>query len=245
MEVENVIEVDGAGDNLIDLENQLNDGIKVPVNPAVDSAADRVKRKAKRIVRHNSREAVVNGGGGSPSSLYVAPQRRWKNSRRSRNNGHGRGLPKKGGAGGKGVWGKMGSEMMVEEDFEDQNDPNYDSEINDRNTELREVIPEPTPEEFFRMCEPIILEYFHSGDTHEVAVSLDEILVGGLRQLVTSVAVEIAMDHKDSHREMISVLISDLYGRVITPKDIIKGEVFSIIRCSIGRCKFISRLNRF
>lgn len=221
MEVENVNEIDGAGDNSIDLENQLTDGIKVPANPTADSPSDRIKRKAKRIVRHNSREAVVNGGS-SPSSLYVAPQRRWKNSRRSRN-GHGRGLPKKGGAGGKGVWGKMGSEMMLEEDFEDQNDPNYDSEINDRNTELREVIPEPTPEEFFKMCEPIILEYFHSGDTHEVAVSLDEILVGGLRQLVTSVAVEIAMDHKDSQREMISVLISDLYGRVITPKDIIKG----------------------
>lgn len=216
-------DIDEAGDNLIDLENQLDDGIKVPANPTVDSA-DRIKRKAKRIVRHNSREAVVNGGSSpSSSSLYVAPQRRWKNSRRSRN-GHGRGLPKKGGAGGKGVWGKMGSEMMVEEDFEDQDDPNYDSEINDRNTELREVIPEPTPEEFFKLCEPIILEYFHSGDTHEVAVSLDEILVGGLRQLVTSVAVEIAMDHKDSQREMISVLISDLYGRVITPKDIIKGE---------------------
>lgn len=222
MEVEILNEIDGAGDNLIDLENQLNDGIKVPTNPTDESQSARVLRKAKRIVRRNSREAVVNGGS-SPSSLYVAPQRRWKNSRRSRN-GHGRGLPKKGGAGGKGVWGKMGSEMVVEEDFEDQNDPNYDSEITDRNTELREVIPEPTPEEFFRMCEPIILEYFHSGDTHEVAVSLDEILVGGLRQLVTSVAVEIAMDHKDSQREMISVLISDLYGRVITPKDIVKGK---------------------
>lgn len=222
MEVEIVNDIDGADDSLIDLENQLNEGIKVPAIPTVESQSDRIKRKAKRIVRHGSREAVVNGASNPSSSLYVAPQRRWKNSRRSRN-GHGRGLPKKGGAGGKGVWGKMGSEMMVEEDFEDQNDPNYDSEINDRNIELREVIPEPTPEEFFRMCEPIILEYFHSGDTHEVAVSLDEILVGGLRQMVTSVAVEIAMDHKDSQREMISVLISDLYGRVITPKDIIKG----------------------
>lgn len=37
------------------------------------------------------------------------------------------------------------------------------------------------------------------------------------------ISIEIAMDHKDSHREMISVLLSDLYGRVITSKDITKG----------------------
>jgi len=36
-------------------------------------------------------------------------------------------------------------------------------------------------------------------------------------------AVEIAMDHKPSHREMTSVLISDLYGRIVTQKDIARG----------------------
>jgi programmed cell death protein 4 len=36
-------------------------------------------------------------------------------------------------------------------------------------------------------------------------------------------AVEIAMDHKPSHREMTSVLISDLYGRIVTQKDIGRG----------------------
>lgn len=36
-------------------------------------------------------------------------------------------------------------------------------------------------------------------------------------------AVEIAMDHKPSHREMTSVLISDLYGRVVTQRDIGRG----------------------
>lgn len=212
--------------------------MKSPVNPS-EYSKDRIKRRAKRIaVRQNSREGLPNGAAaaannasstatlllnGCLTTAYFAPQRRWKNSRRPRN-GHTRGLPKKGGAGGKGVWGKMGSELLVEEEIEDQNDPNYDAEQNDKNVELCEVIPEPTPEEFFKMFEPIMLEYFECGDTHEVAIGLDEILVGSkLRQCVTNVAVEIAMDHKDSHREMTSLLISDLYNRVITPKDIVKG----------------------
>ncbi|XP_030378480.1 programmed cell death protein 4 [Scaptodrosophila lebanonensis] len=155
------------------------------------------------------------------TTSYVVPHRRWKNSRRSRTT-RGRGLPKKGGAGGKGVWGLPGSEALAEV-YEDENDPNYDSECNDRNVELREVITEITPEEFFKLAEPIVHEYYEHGDTHEVAVSFDEILQGPLREHITSILVEIAMDHKDSQREMTSVLISDLYGRVITGKDIEKG----------------------
>lgn len=153
---------------------------------------------------------------------YVVPHRRWKNSRRSRNLTRGRGLPKKGGGGGKGVWGLPGSEALAEV-YEDENDPNYDSECNDQNVELREVITEISPEEFFKLAEPIVLEYYEHGDTHEVAVSFDEILQSPLREHITSILVEIAMNHKDSQREMTSVLISDLYGRVITGKDIEKG----------------------
>ncbi|KAH8238248.1 hypothetical protein KR032_001510 [Drosophila birchii] len=225
-----------------------NGHIKKPL-PVDDG---RIKRKAKRLIvqRQNSGSgtgggspnqtngngvgAAGGGGGGAIASPivingilpspggYVVPHRRWKNSRRSRNLNRGRGLPKKGGAGGKGVWGLPGSEALAEV-YEDENDPNYDSECNDRNVELREVITEITPEEFFKLAEPIVLEYYEHGDTHEVAVSFDEILQGPLRENITSILVEIAMDHKDSQREMTSVLISDLYGRVITGKDIEKG----------------------
>ncbi|XP_016949218.1 programmed cell death protein 4 [Drosophila biarmipes] len=218
-----------------------NGHIKKPL-PVEDG---RIKRKAKRLIQRqnsgsgspnqtNGNGAAAAGGGGaialplavngilpSPGG-YVVPHRRWKNSRRSRNLNRGRGLPKKGGAGGKGVWGLPGSEALAEV-YEDENDPNYDSECNDRNVELREVITEITPEEFFKLAEPIVLEYYEHGDTHEVALSFDEILQGPLREHITSILVEIAMDHKDSQREMTSVLISDLYGRVITGKDIEKG----------------------
>lgn len=51
-----------------------------------------------------------------------------------------------GGAGGKGVWGVPGSELL--ETYEDQNDPNYDSEsLTNGDIELKAVIPELNDEE--------------------------------------------------------------------------------------------------
>jgi programmed cell death protein 4 len=175
--------------------------------------------EGKKITRQNSKEGVL-GVAGAPN--FIAPHRRWKNSRRSRN-GVGRGLPKKGGAGGKGVWGKLGSELL--EEIEDQDDPNFDSEAydNQRDVELKEVVPELTLEEFTQKTELVLLEYYENGDTHEVAVYLDEFLTGSLRPMIIKVAVEKAMEHKQSHREMTSVLISDLYGKVVTSKDISRG----------------------
>lgn len=214
MEVENIPDALINDDNLdVDEITAIDDSaIKKPLDLTGD-----VKRKGKRLTKHGSREKEISG---VASPNFVAPHRRWKNSRRSRN-GYGRGLPKKGGAGGKGVWGFPGSEIL-EEDYEDQNDPNYE-EINDKNVELKEVIPEITAEEFIKRTEPIILEYFQHGDTSEVAHSIDEYLTGAMRPMVTYVAVEVAMDHKHSQCEMASVLISDLYGRIITGRDISKG----------------------
>lgn len=51
-----------------------------------------------------------------------------------------------GGAGGKGVWGKPGSEL-VEEDV-DRNDPNYESDsLENGDIELKTIIPETSSEE--------------------------------------------------------------------------------------------------
>jgi programmed cell death protein 4 len=165
---------------------------------------------------------------GAPN--FIAPHRRWKNSRRSRN-GSGRGLPKKGGAGGKGVWGKLGSELL-EQEFEDQDDPNFDETYDNQNVELKEVVPEMTIEEFTQKTECALLEYYEHGDTHEVAVYLDEFVTGPLRPHIIKVAVEKAMEHKQSHREMTSVLISDLYGKVVTSKDIARG--FDILLANLS-----------
>lgn len=172
------------------------------------------KRRHKKINRQNSKENVVHAN-------FVHGPRSWKNSRRSRN-GFGRGLPKKGGAGGKGVWGLPGSELL--EAYEDVNDPNYDNEnLSNGDIELKAVIPEVTIEEIRKKVEPIILEYFENGDTHEASLLVEDSVPRDARHLMVQLAIEIAMDHKPSHREMTSVLISDLFGHCINESDITKA----------------------
>ena len=45
--------------------------------------------------------------------------------------------------------------------------------------------------------------------------------------MIPYLAIEISMDHKPSHREMISHLISDLYLKVLSQRDI--GKAFDIL----------------
>ena len=46
--------------------------------------------------------------------------------------------------------------------------------------------------------------------------------------MVVTISVELGMDHKPSHRELASVLISDLYQKVISQRDIGKGTVLIV-----------------
>lgn len=196
-----------------------SDGVMKKPLPILD---ERLKKRVRKLSRSNSKDGVL-GVAGTPN--FVAPHRRWKNCRRP-HNGYGRGLPKKNGAGGKGVWGQLGSEIYQEVEEEDQNDPNFDPDVynSQRNIELKEVVPEMTDEEFQKKIEPIFLEYYEHGDTHEVAQSLDEIVTPERRPLISKVAVEMAFEHKQSQREMTSVLLSDLYGRIVSNKDICSGK---------------------
>jgi len=41
--------------------------------------------------------------------------------------------------------------------------------------------------------------------------------------MIITILIELAMDHKPSHREMASCLISDLYQKVISQRDLGKG----------------------
>lgn len=180
-----------------------------------------LRKRVRKLSRSNSKDGVL-GVAGAPN--FVAPHRNWKNSRRSRN-GYGRGLPKKGGAGGKGVWGKPSAEEVYDELDEDPNDPNFDIDAYNStvNVELKEIVPQPTEAEVVKKLETIILEYFEHGDTHDVADALDDLLQPGMKPLVTKTVVAVAFDHKQSQRELTSVLISDLYGRVVTRDDICAG----------------------
>ena len=56
---------------------------------------------------------------------------------------------------------------------------------------------------------------------------LQEMLMnlGSRRWMIVSICIELAMDHKPSHRELTSVLISELYLKVISQRDIGKGTI--------------------
>ncbi|XP_023228724.1 programmed cell death protein 4-like isoform X1 [Centruroides sculpturatus] len=66
----------------------------------------------------------------------------------------------------------------------------------------------------------ILLEYFEHGDTTEVALSLEDMQMENKQDELIQKAVILAMERKHSQREMISILISDLYGLHIFEKHI-------------------------
>lgn len=66
---------------------------------------------------------------------------------------------------------------------------------------------------------PIITEYYDHGDTDEVIDSLDDFNFGDRLHLVIVIAITLAMERKSAHREMTSVLISDLYGQLVGQKE--------------------------
>lgn len=215
---DNNVDVDVEGEkNIGDGEKNL---LKKPLSVDEHRA---LRRKTKKLARQNSKEGTL-GVAGAPN--FVAPHRRWKNSRRSRN-GYGRGLPKKAG-GGRGNWGKMCSELL-EEDV-DPMDPNFNEDEDYDNVEFKEIaidysdMNQNVEDEFMKNFELAMLEYYEHGNTAEVAVELDEHMkTGALRPLVVRKAIEMALEHKNSHREMTSVLISDLYGRCLIATDIERG----------------------
>ncbi|KAJ7327320.1 hypothetical protein JRQ81_017079 [Phrynocephalus forsythii] len=178
----------------------------------------RLKAKAKRRLRRTSsrdssnRESLSEGGepGPDPSSP------KGKNHDRRSRMGKGRGLPKKGGAGGKGVWGAPGVVYSYQEP--DARDPNYD-EVAQGDTVYATVVPELEEGELQKTVQPMVLEYFEHGDTLEVVELLRELNLGGHKAAVSSLAVALSLEGKASHRELTSRLLSDLVGKVLGPED--------------------------
>lgn len=119
------------------------------------------------------------------------------------------------------MWGKPGSEMEGVPDVMDEKDPNYDSDsLDNGDVTLEAIVPQLSQAEIHKHVEPIILEYYSHGDTKEVSLALEDYNFGINRYLIAVVAVELAMDHKPSNREMTSVLLSDLYQRHLTEREI-------------------------
>ncbi|XP_002165475.2 programmed cell death protein 4 isoform X1 [Hydra vulgaris] len=135
----------------------------------------------------------------------------------------GQGKPKKSGAGGKGTWGKNGE--VYEEEETNPDDPNYDSDIVESDDViLYEVTPDLSSAEFDKIVTPIIMEYFDHGITGEVAASLEELNITHLKHRIVQLAVSLALEKKGAQRELVSVLISDLFGlHILAEPDIEMG----------------------
>ncbi|XP_039395995.1 programmed cell death protein 4-like [Mauremys reevesii] len=212
-----------AGSEEEALEEELMDGDGsrpwTPQEKALHEA--RLKAKAKRRLRRTSsrdstREPAPEGG--EPSPEPGSPKGK-SNDRKSRM-GKGRGLPKKGGAGGKGVWGAPGLVYGYQEP--DARDPNYD-ESSQGDTVYATVAPELEEGELEKNVHPMVLEYFEHGDTLEVMELLRELNLGSRKHAVPSLAVALALEGKASHRELTSRLLSDLVGKVMTSEDIARA----------------------
>jgi len=170
---------------------------------------NRVFKKAKRLIKRSpSKEETAVSGAGSVNGAPTKPLAFSKNSRKSRN-GYGRGEAKKGGAGGKGVWGKLGDELYAN-GVDDEHDPNYDSDSTE-NVVIKKVDVTLDGEQLEKAVEPIILEYLEHGQTGEVLGCLEDLVIPK-RHKVPELAVSLAMEHHNPQRELTSRLISDLYG---------------------------------
>ncbi|XP_060692700.1 programmed cell death protein 4-like isoform X1 [Hemiscyllium ocellatum] len=172
--------------------------------------------KAKRKLRKNS-SRDSDSSHESFSDSIEAPGTKGKMGDKKSRSGKGRGLPKKGGAGGKGVWGAAVQVYDVEQP--DIHDPNYDDDKQGE-TVYQTVVPELDDHEFEKAVTPIIQEYFQHGDTKEVATLLAQLNLGSKRSKLPFLCVSMALEGKASHRELISRLLADLTGKRMSVEDV-------------------------
>ena len=149
-----------------------------------------------------------------------------KNSHRPRSR-YWRGLAKKNGAGGLFTWGAAGSEFTGEQlengmdpmvDNSDPLDPNYDSD-SEENCKFETITPPLADDEVAKFLAPVLLEYFEHGDTNEVRSTLEEVNITGNYYRIPIVSISLALEKKSSHRELASILISDLFGNLLKNDD--------------------------
>uniref|UniRef100_UPI00398ECD42 programmed cell death protein 4-like n=1 Tax=Pristiophorus japonicus TaxID=55135 RepID=UPI00398ECD42 len=172
--------------------------------------------KAKRKLRKNSSRDSGSGRESFSENAEAVGTKGKMGDKKSRS-GKGRGLPKKGGAGGKGVWGAAAQVYDVEQP--DIRDPNYDDDKQGE-TVYQTVVPELDDCEFEKAVTPIIQEYFQHGDTKEVATLLQQMNLGSKKSKLPFLSVTMSLEGKASHRELMSRLLADLTGKRLSVKDV-------------------------
>ncbi|KAH1167504.1 programmed cell death protein 4 [Mauremys mutica] len=210
-------------------ENVGSEEIKTEINGNWIAASSineaKINARAKRRLRKNSSrdsgrgDSVSDNGETLKSGVTAPTSPKGKFLDRRSRSGKGRGLPKKGGAGGKGVWGTPGQVYDVEE--VDIKDPNYDDD--QENCVYETVVPPLDERAFDKTLTPMLQEYFEHGDTNEVAEMLRDLNLGEMKYSVPVLAVSLSLEGKASHREMTSKLLSDLCGTVVSTSDVEKS----------------------
>jgi len=177
------------------------------VAPSLESCHLQAKNR-KRTRRDSNRAKDVpgfspvhpsNGNGGIPTS------RSGKFGDRKSRSVYGRGLPKKGGAGGKGTWGRLGDELGQFSCLDDH-DPNYDSEELDEIT-YRSLKPVWSDAEVESTVTPLLREYLENTDISETLLALSGVNIEGKKHLVVVCLLTVAMEMKNEYRELASLLI--------------------------------------
>jgi len=129
------------------------------------------------------------------------------------------GAPKKDGAGGKGTWGKEGSEYLsTSPAASDAFDPNYDSEEDTG-------VPRPLApiQAFKNSLKPIVDEYFVSGDAAEAVRSIKELDHSEFQHEILKILLSKSMDLHDRERELASELLPRLHPDVVSYEKIQEG----------------------
>lgn len=189
--------------------------------------AQRPKHKARRRARVPKLDLLQ---GDDPNALGgevnkpLSPSKLKKMMDKDRHSRTGRrGLPKKGGAGGKGTWGKL-TDMYVEGGhLHDSRDPNYDSAEEEESYLVSPSSPQMDLDEFEKRAEALFKEYFDHGDVQEVAAVLEEFNIRNMKHEIVRVLITVALEEKAANRELASILLSDLFGHVINYRDTVMG----------------------
>jgi len=124
------------------------------------------------------------------------------------------GLPKKGGGGGKGTWGKGGLDDLKQNN-EDVHDPNYNSDDDEQ------VILEKR--DGISPFEAVLREFLLSADFEEAVKTLQELNLSDSYDQFVKKALVTGMERQSFERELISKMLSSFYNDVISAEKIADG----------------------
>lgn len=221
-----------------DLINELNSPEKkldcgTPTGCAEPRKIIKGKRSFNSPAAHSFGKTNSFGHNSEPvlAKNIIISKKYLTHAKRSLNN---RGQPKKGGAGGKGVWGAPGCEI-TDPGYLDPKDPNYDSEEEGENVvmvcvengegqeNIEPNLKELKSSDFDTEIKLVILEYFQNGDSIEVIDSFKCFYLNRVKPELISFIITLSLEHNNTCKELMSRLLRDLSLELFTEEDFISG----------------------